>query len=62
MAKKEHRCGECPNRKKYDEKPNSLIGRVWRWHINFCPGWRAYVLSLSEEERLKIKNRYNIKK
>ena len=36
----------------------SLLGRFWRWHINFCPGWKAYFLSLSEEERHVLRKQY----
>ena len=36
-------CATCSFRAKYDEKPKSFLGRVWRWHANFCPGWKAYM-------------------
>lgn len=49
-------------RAKYDQKPQSIIGRFWRWHIKFCPGWKAYMKDLSEEEREKIIARYELKK
>ncbi|MFA6728721.1 MAG: hypothetical protein WCS17_10975 [Prevotella sp.] len=39
MEKKEN-CDTCSMRKKYDTNPKSLMGRFWRWHINFCPGWK----------------------
>ncbi len=41
-----HQCKNCKFRAHYDKKPNSLLGRFWRWHINFCPGWKAYFTSL----------------
>jgi hypothetical protein len=22
--------------------PTSLLGRIWRWHTRWCPGWKAY--------------------
>jgi len=47
----ESNCGNCKMRAKYDEKPKSLGGRFWRWHINWCPGWKGYMKSLSEQER-----------
>jgi len=34
------------------EVPASFIGRFLRWHINFCPGWKAYFNSLSDRESL----------
>ena len=43
-------CEKCKFRAKYDQKPNSFLGKFWRWHINFCPGWKAYVTSQSEEK------------
>jgi len=31
-----YQCENCKLRAKYDQKPTSLVGRFWRWHINFC--------------------------
>ena len=56
------KCGECPMRAKYDEKPKSFGGRFWRWHINFCPGWKMYMRSLNEDDRLVIAQTYGLKK
>ena len=36
-------------RAKYDCRPRSFAGRFWRWHINFCPGWKAYFSSLTPD-------------
>ena len=52
------RCETCKLRAKYDKNPKSLIGRFWKWHIGWCPGWKSYLKSLSDEERTKIKTRY----
>ncbi|MBQ4502498.1 MAG: hypothetical protein II986_02340 [Alistipes sp.] len=57
-----HKCAECPLRAKHDAKPKSLVGRFWRWHINFCPGWKAYFVSLTPEEQQNIRDRYNFTK
>ena len=46
-----HLCENCKFRAHYDRKPNSLLGRFWRWHINFCPGWKGYFTSLSDEQK-----------
>ena len=46
-----HTCENCKFRAHYDKKPNSLLGRFWRWHINFCPGWKGYFTSQSEEKK-----------
>ncbi len=53
---------KCPMRAKYDLQPKSLVGRFWRWHINFCPGWRSYFKSLGEDEREEIRQKYNFTK
>ncbi|HCB89985.1 MAG: hypothetical protein PHT14_01325 [Petrimonas sp.] len=56
------KCGDCPLRAKYDRKPKSLAGRFWRWHINFCPGWKAYFTSLAPEEKAQLREKYSFKK
>ncbi|MDD3077515.1 MAG: hypothetical protein PHH37_00195 [Paludibacter sp.] len=53
-------CESCPMRAKFDKNPKSLIGRFWRWHINFCPGWREYFGSLSETDRQEISTKYQL--
>ncbi|PKD78397.1 hypothetical protein CWS33_30505 [Escherichia coli] len=55
---KKHNCQQCPLRRRYDRSPKSLLGRFWRWHINFCPAWKASFLSLSEEERHVLRKQY----
>jgi hypothetical protein len=57
----EPKCGSCGFRARYDNNPKSFLGRLWRWHIGFCPGWKAYMKSLSDEERGKLIAQYNIK-
>ncbi|MGQ1784710.1 MULTISPECIES: hypothetical protein [unclassified Saccharicrinis] len=54
-------CEQCWMRAKYDVKPKSLIGRFWRWHITFCPGWKGYMKSLDEDKKQEIKLKYNLK-
>jgi len=54
-------CADCKFRAKYDKNPKSLLGRIWRFHINFCPGWKSYLKSLSDEDRAKIVEKYGIK-
>lgn len=49
-------------RAKYDKSPRSLMGRLWRWHINFCPGWKGYITSLSPEDQDSIRTKYNFYK
>ncbi len=55
-------CGSCPFRSKYDANPRSFLGRLWRWHINICPGWKAYFTGLPQEEKAELAERYRFKK
>lgn len=57
-----YRCANCPLRAKYDKQPKSIIGRLWRFHINFCPGWKAYFNSLADEEKQALKSKYHFVK
>ncbi|MFI3259978.1 MAG: hypothetical protein R3Y16_07790 [Rikenellaceae bacterium] len=54
-------CEKCKLRAAYDKNNRSFIGRFWRWHINFCPGWRLYYNSLPQEEQQVICKRYSFK-
>jgi hypothetical protein len=58
MAK--HKCADCKIKMSYDRNPRSIIGRLWRWHIGFCPGWKAYFLDLPPEEREIVAKKYSI--
>lgn len=58
----ESNCSKCSLRAKYDQNPKSFVGRFWRWHINFCPGWRAYFTSLTAEEQSELRERYHFVK
>ncbi len=57
----QHNCENCSIRAKYDKDPKSIIGRFWRWHINFCPGWKGYIRSLEENEKQELKDKYKLK-
>ena len=57
-----NQCANCKLRTKYDQKPTSLVGRFWRWHINFCPGWKAYFTSLPAEKQQELREKYNFTK
>ena len=54
-------CANCPWRAKYDRNPGSWLGRLWRWHINFCPGWKDYLRTLSPEERSALARKYHLR-
>lgn len=58
----EHKCEDCGLRAKYDQKPKSFLGRLWRFHANWCPGWRAYMQSLPDEQRQAVAREYGMKK
>jgi hypothetical protein len=55
-------CATCNFRGKYDSNPDSILGRVWRWHANFCPGWKRYMASLPDDEKLTLIRRYSFPK
>lgn len=55
-------CENCKFRAHYDKKPKSPLGRFWRWHINFCPGWKAYFKSLSAEQKQALRDKYKFTK
>jgi hypothetical protein len=57
-----HNCENCKFRAHYDNKPNSLLGKFWRWHINFCPGWKGYFTSQSEEKKAELRTKYDFRK
>jgi hypothetical protein len=56
------KCKSCAFRAKYDQNPRSLLGRLWRWHTNWCPGWRSYMRALPPEERRTIAREYKMEK
>jgi len=60
LMEKTHNCENCPIRARYDRAPRSLIGRFWRWHIGFCPGWRRYMASLDEPARAALRQKYGL--
>ena len=53
-------CENCSFRAKYDANPRSLLGRIWRWHAGFCPGWKSYMRSLPDDRRLELVKRYDL--
>lgn len=51
-------CEQCKIRAIYDRSPRSLLGRIWRWHTGWCPGWKSYLKSVSEDEREALRKKY----
>jgi hypothetical protein len=52
-------CKECKMRGKYDLNPRSFLGRLWKWHTRWCPGWKQYLEDLPDEEREHVKRKYS---
>jgi hypothetical protein len=52
-------CEGCKFRKKYDDNPRSFLGRLWKWHTGWCPGWKQYLASLSGEDRETCIKKYS---
>lgn len=57
-----HNCEKCNFRRVHDTNPGSLLGRLWRWHINWCPGWKSYMNSLQDAKKTELHKRYNLGK
>jgi hypothetical protein len=58
----DHHCEDCGFRAKYDKNPQSLLGRLWRWHTGWCPGWKRYITSLPDDERMRMAVKYKMEK
>ncbi|MFA6242778.1 MAG: hypothetical protein WC655_17700 [Candidatus Hydrogenedentales bacterium] len=52
-------CSTCKIRARYEKNPKSLLGRLWKWHTGWCPGWKKYLKSLSDSERQDLLKRLN---
>ena len=59
---KKHNCESCKFRTIYQNKPQSILGRIWKWHINWCPGWKAYISSLNLEDKRRIEEELLLQK
>ena len=57
-----YKCISCPMREKFEKNPKSFLGKLWRWHINFCPGWKAYFQSLPQATQEVLREEYNFTK
>ena len=55
-------CENCKLRAQFEKNPKSLVGRFWRWHINFCPGWKAYFTHQDEKTKAELRGQYNFHK
>ncbi len=61
MDPKKHPCSKCILRAMYDKKPDSIIGRFWRWHIKYCPGWKSYFKLLDDNSKEELIKKYGLK-
>ena len=52
-------CEKCKFRMKYDQNPRSVLGRIWKWHIGWCPGWKTYLKFLPDKKRMEVIERYS---
>ncbi len=50
QTKQEYNCENCGLRKRAEANPNKWWARLWRWHTSWCPGWKAYQRSLTEQK------------
>jgi hypothetical protein len=57
-----YKCETCRFRARYDRNPRSFLGRLWKWHASWCPGWKGYMASLAKEERTQLAQKYQLKK
>ncbi|MFA7116847.1 MAG: hypothetical protein WC140_06450 [Bacteroidales bacterium] len=55
-------CATCSFRKKYDKNPKAFTSKLWRLHINICPGFYGYYRSLNNAEKFDLKNKYHLKR
>ncbi len=51
-------CEKCRLRARYDRNPRSILARIWKWHTGWCPGWKSYLRSLTEQERKRVMEHY----
>jgi len=60
----DHNCEKCAFRVKYDNNSKSFLVKLWRWHTNWCPGWKSHMRSLTNTDRINIakKYKYNMEK
>ncbi len=56
---KMNNCENCKFSAIYDKNVRSILGRIWKWHISWCPGWKGYLKSLPDENRKKLREQYS---
>ncbi len=58
----DHNCKTCRFRGAYDNNPKSVLGRIWRWHINWCPGWKKYMAAQEAPDQARLAEKYQLKR
>ena len=53
----ESKCAQCAMRAEAEAKPHTFKARLWRWHTNWCPGWKAYQRELAQIAQANPKSR-----
>lgn len=43
-------CETCGLRRYGEKNPQSFLGKLWRWHTGWCPGWKRYQKELAKQE------------
>lgn len=43
-------CEHCGLRNYAEKNPDKLIGKIWKWHTRWCPGWKRYQRELRKRE------------
>lgn len=56
---KESKCSNCSMKSRYDKNPNSIISKIWKWHLTWCPGWKSYLKYLPENEKNEMIKKYS---
>jgi hypothetical protein len=55
-------CDRCWLRGRYEQSSQSFLGKLWRWHTGWCPGWKGYFKSLPEDEKQRLAELYHMSK
>ena len=53
-------CASCKLRARYEKNPRSWLGRLWRWHTRWCPGWKNYLAAMPEEEAQALRSQLGL--
>ena len=53
------KCSNCGMKAYYDGKPDSIISKIWKWHITWWTGWKSYLKSLPANEKNEIIKKYS---